>query len=136
MVDDLNMDVTICVEDTMRDTDGLALSSRNAYLTVEERKAAPVLYRGLCQAQAVWEHYTKSATVEDLSANVLREAVLNELRSEPLVTDMYYVAVDHPETMQALDHVHPTQGAIVSIACRVGQVRLIDNVVLSPKSSG
>jgi len=126
IVEDLDMDVNVVVHDTVRDDDGLALSSRNAYLTNDERKAAPVLYRSLCAAKKMF----KSFDADVIPATDLRRVVENELKSEPLVGEIQYVSIDNRATMQPIQKVLRQNGAIVSIACKVGSVRLIDNIVL------
>lgn len=142
IVDDLNMDVNIVVHDTVREADGLALSSRNAYLTTTERTAAPVLYRALQAAQVLFTEFSSAATTakEDNSqpsnesdmipAAELVAVVRDVLRSEPLVSEIQYISVDNPTTMQPLQKVWRAKGAILSIACKVGSVRLIDNILL------
>lgn len=125
IVQDLDMEVNVIVHDTIREDDGLAMSSRNAYLTTEERKAAPVLYRALLAAK---ETFLSGGDV--IPAADLRNVVEAVLRSEPLVKEIQYVSVDNKETMQPIQKVIRENGAIVSIACKVGSVRLIDNIVL------
>lgn len=131
MVHDLDMDINVCVMDTIREKDGLAMSSRNAYLNAEERKAAVILYQSLCAAKNMFDNMV-SATHGDktLSASVLKEKVMEVLTSEKLVSNVQYVSVDSKETMRPLETVSAEEGAIVSIACQVGSVRLIDNFVL------
>lgn len=125
------MNVHINVIDTMRETDGLALSSRNAYLNLDERKAAVVLYKSLCAAKELY--YTKSTTStinqSTICAADIKEIVMNVLQSESMVKEVQYVAVDNKETMEPLDEVG-ANGAVVSIACVVGSVRLIDNCII------
>lgn len=126
IVEDLDMDVNVIVLDTIREDDGLALSSRNAYLTTEERRAAPVLYRSLCAAKELFQ----SVDGDVIPAADLREVVEAELKSEPLMGEIQYVSIDNQATMQPIQKVLRQNGAIVSIACKVGSVRLIDNIVL------
>ena len=131
IVDDLNMDVNIVVKDTIREDDGLAMSSRNAYLSADERRAAPVVYRSLCAARDLYQgHYHQSAEASSISATALQEAVRSVLSAEPLVSEIQYVSVDSKGTMRQCENVSKQEGAIVSVACKVGSVRLIDNIVL------
>jgi pantoate--beta-alanine ligase len=127
IVEDLDMDVNIVVKDTVREGDGLAMSSRNAYLTAEERLAAPVVYRSLCNARKVFERLLED---ESIDSSILRETVESELRNEPLISKIQYVSVDSKATMRPLTEVTRSEGAIISLACKVGSVRLIDNIVL------
>lgn len=126
IVEDLDMDVNVVVHDTVREASGLAMSSRNAYLTTEERKAAPVLYRSLLAAK---ERFQTSGD-EVIPAADLCQVVEDMLRSEPLVKEIQYVSVDNKDTMQPIQKVLRQNGAIICIACKVGNVRLIDNIVL------
>jgi len=129
IVEDLNMDLKVCVMDTIREEDGLAMSSRNAYLSPEERRAAPVVYKSLCAAREVYQS-KKDAGELPMSASMLSETVSNLLNSEPLVSEVQYASVDNRATFQPLTEVGD-EGAVVSVACKVGSgVRLIDNIVL------
>ena len=114
---DLNLGVEIVVCPTVREADGLALSSRNAYLGTEERKAATVLYRALCQAGGLGES----------RADEVRRQMRALIEAEPLAT-IDYVSVADPETLEELDHIAGT--ALVSLAVRVGKTRLIDNITI------
>ena len=125
LVEDLDMGIGISVQETVREADGLAMSSRNAYLTESERLAAPVVYRSLTAARDLYERHSQPA-----AASVLRETVESTLRHEPLVSEVHYVSVDSRETMRPLETVVKGTGAIISLACKVGNVRLIDNIVL------
>ena len=128
IVDDLNMNIGVKILDTVRESDGLAMSSRNAYLTSEQRRKAPVLYKALCSAREVFESRFARG-MEEVDAADLREVVENVLRTEPLISEVQYVAVDDSETMQPLTRVG-RDGCVISLACILGTVRLIDNVVL------
>jgi pantoate--beta-alanine ligase len=131
IVDDLNLDVQCVIMDTVREPDGLAMSSRNAYLTAHERAAAPVVHRSLCAARDLFRRCIADSTKEGaIEAQALRDAVVEVLRGEPLVREVQYVAVDSKETMRPLQQVTREGGAIISLACKVGSVRLIDNLVL------
>jgi len=126
IVHDLDMDVNVVVMDTVREPDGLAMSSRNAYLKPEERKVAPIVFRSLCTARDLYHGRSESVPAEQI-----QDAVQSVLRSEPLVTEVQYVSVDCRETMRPLQCVGE-EGAIISLACKLGSVRLIDNMVLRP----
>ena len=142
MVQDLDMDMEIVVKDTVREADGLAMSSRNAYLTTAERRAAPVVYRALCAAWDQWERLPRTAvaggggggsalsSTSSIESCELQETIKSVLGSEPLVSEIQYISVDSKATMQPLTHVSRDEGAIISLACKVGSVRLIDNIVL------
>lgn len=106
---------------TVREPDGLALSSRNVYLAPAERRAAPALYRGLCRAADVWR-------AGETDAEQLRAAVRAEV-AEHRELALEYVSVAHPETLEELAAVG-SDGALVSLAARAGRARLIDNVRL------
>ena len=120
MVRDLNFPVEIIVCPTMREFDGLAMSSRNAYLKGDERRAATVLYRALNAARIAYQSGERSA-------NTLRHLMANILRAEPLAK-MQYVSCAHPVTLKDLDWVE--QDALFSMAVYVGGTRLIDNFLL------
>ena len=129
IVDDLNMnDINVHIMDTVREDDGLAMSSRNAYLDAEQRRASPVIYKALCAARELYDSRF-SRGMEFIDATVLREVVEDILKTEPLISTIQYVAIDDVETMQPLAKVG-SDGCIVSLACILGTVRLIDNIVL------
>ena len=121
MVRDLDFPVEIIAVPTVRDPDGLAMSSRNAYLGPTERAAAPILYRALMHAQELYEGGERDA-------NVLRIAMHEVLTSEDLAV-VDYVSVADAETLEELDHVDSS--AMASLAVRIGRTRLIDNIVLA-----
>ena len=121
---DLNLDAEIVVVPTVREADGLALSSRNSYLTSPERKAALVLYKSLCLARELWESGTSDA--EEVR-NRMRELI----EGEPLA-GIDYVSVADATTLEELDSIGGP--ALVSLAVRVGKARLIDNTVLQRTS--
>ena len=123
VVEDLDMDLNVVVMNTVREDDGLAMSSRNAYLQPNERAAAPVIYRSLSAAKGLYEEK------KGLASSELISVVRRGLENEPLVSEIQYISVDSKETMQPLGQVGE-EGGIISIACKVGSVRLIDNVVL------
>jgi pantoate--beta-alanine ligase len=121
---DLALDTEIVVRPTLRDPDGLAMSSRNAYLTVEERAAAPVIYRALQKAETLYGQGERNAAtlIETVGGMILRE---------PLAR-LDYVAVTDAETLEPLDALDEERAALVSLAAHFGKTRLIDNVVLTP----
>jgi pantoate--beta-alanine ligase len=123
VVQDLNMDLDVVVGPTVREADGLAMSSRNAYLSPEERKAAPAVHRSLRAGRALWRERVRAGPV---AAADIRAAVAAELEGEPLIGEVQYVSVDDPETMEPLEEVGEA-GCNVSLAVKCGKVRLIDN---------
>lgn len=128
IVDDLDMDINVQIMDTIRESDGLAMSSRNARLSDEERVRAPIIYKALLAAQEVFDSRLARG-MEEVDATDLQEVVENVLQTEPMIKDIQYVAVDDLETMQPLKKVG-NDGCIISLACMLGSVRLIDNIVL------
>lgn len=121
LVKDLDVPVEIRAIPTVREADGLALSSRNTYLsTPEEREAALVLSRALALATRMWAEGTRDASA-------IRQAMESLIVANPLAT-IDYVSVAHPETLQELDQIDGP--ALVSMAVRIGRTRLIDNVTL------
>lgn len=122
MVLDLNFPLEIRVGQTLREPDGLAMSSRNVYLNPEERQAALVLYRALTAARELWDGGERRGTP-------LREAMSRTLAAEPLARPDY-VSVANPLTLEELDDSGVAQEALASLAVRIGATRLIDNMVL------
>lgn len=122
MVRDLNFSTGLVVCPTVREPDGLALSSRNRYLSSEERKQALVLSRALWRVE---EQATRGITNP---AQLVRSA-LTALAEEPKIRIDYCKVVD-PETLE--DVADLSAGALVALAAFVGTTRLIDNVVLPP----
>jgi pantoate--beta-alanine ligase len=120
LVRDLRFAVEIVPVPIVREPDGLALSSRNAYLSPAEREAALVLSRALRKAEALF-------VAGERDAERLRAAMRELIAREPLA-QVDYVSVAGPESLRELDRVE--QCALVSLAVRVGATRLIDNVTL------
>ncbi|KAG7401423.1 hypothetical protein PHYBOEH_001415 [Phytophthora boehmeriae] len=129
MVADLNLPVEINVVPIVREEDGLALSTRNQYLSPVERKAASVLYRGLARAEELFQQDKQNGN-STVDAAALSGAIRKEYEREPLVTAIDYISVGSKETMQEISEVDIAEGAIVSVAVKLGQCRLIDNIVL------
>ena len=117
---DLNLGVELTAMPTVREPDGLAMSSRNAYLSPAERRAAPVLYNSLRAAKDLYADGVRQAPA-------IREATQRVLDAEPLAR-IDYVSVADPETLAELQQIE--KPALVSLAVRIGNTRLIDNVVL------
>jgi len=120
MARDLAFDLEIVVAPIVREADGLALSSRNAYLSPTERKQALVLYRALCRVQTL-------ADQGERSAKKLIQAARDIFAEEPAVR-LDYVEIVNPETLEAVSEV--SKGALVAVAAFIGATRLIDNIVL------
>ncbi len=117
---DLDIPVTVVAVPTVREADGLAVSSRNAYLSAEQRAAAPALYRALA---ATRDRFRAGAQAPaDLEAGC--RALLTR---EPLIDAVDYVAVVDPGTMEPWAGSGPV---MLAAAVRIGDVRLIDNVLL------
>ncbi|MBS0334518.1 MAG: pantoate--beta-alanine ligase [Proteobacteria bacterium] len=117
MVRDLDMPVEVVVAPTVREPDGLAMSSRNSYLTPEQRAQAPALYRALSAAKA-------AHAAGERDAEALRAAMRRELAD--FAVD--YVSLSDAETLRELDRVEGP--ALASLAARIGTTRLIDNLLL------
>jgi pantoate--beta-alanine ligase len=124
MVTDLHMPVKVVPVATVRDRDGLALSSRNAYLSEEERHAALSLYRGLSGARALYDSGERDSAA-------LREEIVCAVAAEPMVALQYAEVVD-VQTLGPLERVDGS--AVILLAAKVGGTRLIDNVLLSERA--
>ena len=122
MVRDLNFPVEIVACPIVREPDGLAMSSRNAYLNREERRRALVLQRSLQKARQQFHDGERCASKLIFAAKEV-------FASEPQVVLDYFEIVD-PETLDPVDRI--SQKTLVAVAARVGATRLIDNVVLEP----
>jgi pantoate--beta-alanine ligase len=122
MVADLDIDVDMVVCPTVRDRDGVALSSRNALLTAGQRDRAVAIPRALAACRGRFRSGERDA-------EALRAVLRDRLRG---TVDLEYVSVADPDTMRELHTVE--RPAVASVAARVGDVRLIDNVPLEPVS--
>ncbi len=120
MARDLDFPLEIVVCPTVREPDGLAMSSRNTYLNPRERQAATVLYRALCAAKSLWDAGQRDG-------EALRQAMQGVLAGEPLARPEYVSAAD-PLTLAEMDTAR--RGALLSMAVRIGATRLIDNFLL------
>ncbi len=121
LVRDLNFDLEVIICPTVREPHGLAMSSRNEYLTAEERERAAVLYRALRRAQAAYD-------AGERHAEVLRQRMKETLAAEPLAR-VEYVSVADLNTLEEIPDII-TGPALASLAVRIGKARLIDNVWL------
>lgn len=124
MVEDLNMRTKIVVCETMRDADGLAMSSRNAYLKPFEREKADILFKALSIGKALCEKKGMLSR-ESLSAEIMKV-----LKTEPLVTQVEYISIASHTDMKELSVANATNGVVLSSAIRLGAVRLIDNLLV------
>jgi pantoate--beta-alanine ligase len=121
MVEDLNMDVDVVACETVREADGLAMSSRNSYLDTGQRQAARTIPRSLDAAR------TAFSRGERMSAKVI-EKVKKIIENEPLAV-IDYVKVCDPVTLNDIDRIG--KKALLAVAVRIGKARLIDNCMLS-----
>ena len=120
MVNDLNMGLEIVVAPTVRESDGLAMSSRNTYLGPREREAAPVLFQALSLAEGLWRGGERDA------AKIRREMTAL-IHKEPLAR-IDYVSIADASTLEELEKID--RPALVSLAVKIGKTRLIDNITL------
>jgi pantoate--beta-alanine ligase len=120
MVEDLNLDIKIEVEPIVREANGLAMSSRNAYLSSEERKAALVLYRSLKLAEKLIKQgeRTSSAVAHQM------ERIINQEPSAKID----YISITDNKNMQELDIIK--KEVLIALAVHIGKTRLIDNIVI------
>ena len=124
MVQDLNLDVKIIPHPTVREEDGLAMSSRNTYLSPEERKSAIALYKALNLAEELINQGERRVAT-------LKEKLKEFIESYPY-TKVQYIEFVHPETLKEVERVdEPT---LLALAVFVGKARLIDNKIIVPKS--
>ena len=120
MVADLNMPLEIVVCPTVREPDGLAVSSRNQYLSVQERQAAPVIYKSLCRcAELIRGGQTDAARLVEAMRGLLGQVASFEIE---------YVSVLDAENLDEIEHVEGR--VLAAIAGRLGSTRLIDNIVV------
>lgn len=121
LVADLNFDLTIVVLPTVREPDGLAMSSRNARLTPDQRRVAPVLYRSLRRSEEQIRGGERNATI-------ILEGMREMIEADPLA-QIDYLALCDPDTLKAVDRI---EGPILAaVAVRFGHTRLIDNILIA-----
>lgn len=126
LVRDLNLPVEIIAGETVREADGLAMSSRNAYLTPQERAIAPAMHRALVSAADALRTGAALDAVLEAAANAMLHAGF---------ASVDYVAARDAETFAPLTHGPLTQPARLLAAARLGSTRLIDNIAAAPASS-
>jgi len=120
MVFDLNMNLEVVAVPTVREPDGLAMSSRNTYLSPRERQAALVLWQALSLAKQLWSEGERNA-------RKIQQKMAASIGSEPLA-QIDYISVADAESLEELEEID--RPALVSLAVRIGVTRLIDNIVL------
>ena len=123
MVEDLHLPTVIDTCPTIREEDGLAMSSRNRYLKPDERKAAGVLYRAL-------ENARQSVGAGQGDAGRVRQILRETIESEPLAR-LDYAEVANAETLEPLDRMAQGTRSVALLAVRIGNTRLIDNMLLN-----
>ncbi|HAH01403.1 MAG TPA: pantoate--beta-alanine ligase [Ktedonobacter sp.] len=119
LIRDLNIDVSLRILPIVRESDGLAMGSRNYIFTPAERQAASVVYRALLVGKAFIDGDVRDSTE-------VEKAMKDLLATEPLVI-LDYVKVCHAETLSALDSIIP--GTMLMIAVHIGKVHLVDNII-------
>jgi len=125
MAADLDLPLTISGVETVREPDGLAMSSRNRYLDADGRRAALSLSKGLKAAQA-------AVHAGERDADRVRQILAGPIESEP-GADLIYAVVADAENLQPLAEIDPDRPAVALVAARVGATRLIDNLVLNDR---
>ncbi len=120
MVAELNMNVKVVICPTVREPDGLAMSSRNVYLNPDERAQAPALYKALSTAHVMWVEGERDAAR-------LRQAMTGIIQQKPLA-NIEYISIADGLSLNELEKAEPP--AVISLAVRFGKTRLIDNILL------
>jgi pantoate--beta-alanine ligase len=120
MLRDLNFPIDLVVVPTVRDSDGLALSSRNVYLNPEQRREAPVLFESLALARELIRHGERSC-----AAILHAMRALIESKSSALID---YVSIADMDTLDEVNNLHEGNSIMISLAVRFGSTRLIDNI--------
>jgi pantoate--beta-alanine ligase len=123
LVQDLDMDIQITSGPTVRESDGLAMSSRNAYLTASQRPSALTLYQALCQTRNRLENGLTDA-------KALIQSAVSLILSFP-DTAIDYIAICDTDTLEDIKTID--RPAVMALAVKVGKTRLIDNMILSPQ---
>jgi pantoate--beta-alanine ligase len=122
LVKDLNFEIEAVVCPTIREQDGLAMSSRNAYLNEEQRRASAALFRCLSRAsEAILSGLRPPAEIRGIMHGLLS--------GEPLITSIEYAGLYDPETLVELDEIKGE--VLLAVAVRIGDIRLIDNILVN-----
>jgi pantoate--beta-alanine ligase len=124
LVKDLDMDIDIVVCPTVREEDGLAMSSRNTYLDKRQREAATVIYKALTEASDI----IKSG-IGIIDGIYIKGLMRDRLLKEPAVTGIDYAGVYDPETLDELSEIKGD--ALLAVAIKIGDTRLIDNMLVN-----
>ncbi|NWF76953.1 MAG: pantoate--beta-alanine ligase [Nitrospirae bacterium] len=122
MVKDLDLDIDIIICPTVRETDGLAMSSRNVYLDTEQRKAATIIYKTLLEAS----NLIKSGIID---GRKIQKIMQEKILKEPAVTKIDYIGVYDPVTLEEIYNIK--KDVLLAAAIRIGSTRLIDNMILN-----
>jgi pantoate--beta-alanine ligase len=120
MAQDLNMDLEVVICPTVREKDGLAMSSRNVYLSPEERRQAPVLCQSLSKARAMW-------LAGERDSGRIKQAMTELIQQKPL-GHIEYISIAGALNLNELENAEPP--AIISMVVKFGKTRLLDNVLL------
>ncbi len=122
LVRDLNLDLRVEVAPTVREADGLAMSSRNILLSAEDRQRAPALYEALTMGQKKIEQGERDASqiIAAMRAHIERA----------LDASIDYISIAHPDTLEEVAHI--TGPVVIALAVRLSNVRLIDNIIATP----
>lgn len=129
MVRDLNFPIEIITLPTVREPDGLAMSSRNSCLSKQERERATCIYKSLCLAQRLYTEQIKDA---DVISNRMRELIMRNQPS-PVPVDIDYIEIRDDRTLKPIDRIKDS--TLIAVAVRIGNTRLIDNVILGGSHS-
>lgn len=127
MVKDLNVDIEIIVNPTIRESNGLALSSRNRYLSDDEREKASIIFLALEEAK-------KAIAKGERRRKMINSIVLSTLRTVPEIK-IDYVATVKSDNLSPVDEFYPGDELVILVACYIGQTRLIDNTLIKIPST-
>ncbi|KAJ3119360.1 pantothenate synthase [Nowakowskiella sp. JEL0407] len=138
LIRDLCFPIELVVGETVRESDGLAMSSRNRYLEPKQREIAPLLYRALCAGQSVYQNAVEKGIqvhrddILHASHSVISDGqkLLKEDKEADFVFDLEYLSIADPYYLKEVDVLDKNNSAIFSGALKVGKTRIIDNVGL------